>query len=442
MNIEEVKAYFDSIAPNFEKWRNKNKHYYTAMKKFYSSIIPPAKDVLEIGWGTGELLDSVSPQKGVGLYFSEKMIEIIRKKYPNLSFIPFEPKHIHIEDKFDYIIMSDIIDYLPDVWDTFVELKKCFRDKGKIVISFINPFWQPFFILAGKLGLKIPEISRNFIPIPILCNFLALLDFEIEKKGFIPLFRNLGMIQYLVVGAKKKVEENKNLSCSVVIPCYNEMNNIERCIKVVPNMGKWTEIVVVDDGSTDNTAQIVREIMKEKENVKLVSYSPNQGKGYAVQRGFEASKGDVLMILDADMAVPPEELPHFFYIFERKIADFANGTRLVYSMEKGAMRHLNLLGNYMFSIIFTYLLGQRVTDTLCGTKALYKKDFLKMKMGKCPWGDFDLLFGAAKLGLKIVEIPVHYKRRIADESKMKAFKHGLQLLKICLYGFKELKLKR
>jgi len=232
------------------------------------------------------------------------------------------------------------------------------------------------------------------------------------------------------------------LSCSVIIPCFNEAENIRECIERIPAMGHFTEIIVVNDGSVDGTSQIVREMQSGCQDLRIISYSPNRGKGYAVRRGFEAALGDVLMILDADMSVLPEELPRFLSSLEEGKAEAVNGTRMVYPMEGQAMPYLHLFGNKIFSIIFTWLMGRRLTDTLCGTKAILREDFKKMEMGRCPWGDFDILLGVAKLGLKMVEVPVHYKARRAGKSKMRTFRHGLLLIGMCLYGLKELKLKK
>jgi glycosyltransferase involved in cell wall biosynthesis len=221
-------------------------------------------------------------------------------------------------------------------------------------------------------------------------------------------------------------------SCSIIIPCYNEAENIAFCVKSIPNMGAFTEIIFVDDGSIDGTKAEIEKVMRTNTRIKLVTYSPNQGKAYAVRQGFAAAQGDILMILDADLAVPAEELPAFFTVLNQNKADFANGTRFVYPMESGAMPYPNQLGNQVFGLILSVMLRQKITDTLCGTKALFKRDYLKMQMKLCPWGDFDLLFGAAGLGLRIMEIPVHYKRRIAGVSKMKPFKTGWKFSRVCI----------
>jgi glycosyltransferase involved in cell wall biosynthesis len=238
----------------------------------------------------------------------------------------------------------------------------------------------------------------------------------------------------------KEEDRRQNYSCSVIIPCYNEADNIREAVQRVPQMGKFTEIIVVDDGSIDGTGGIVEELMSEHENLKLISHSPNRGKGATVKAGFDAAAGDVLMILDADMTVPPEELPKFFNSIAEGKADFVNGTRFLHPMENHAMGKVNWFGNKFFTFLFSRLLSQRLTDTLCGTKALLRADYQHIEMDYCRWGDFDLLLGAAKLELKVVEVPISYKRRIAGTSSMKPFKDGFLLLKTFVRGVKKIKL--
>ena len=226
----------------------------------------------------------------------------------------------------------------------------------------------------------------------------------------------------------------------MVIPCHNEEENIAECIRHVPSMGRFTEVVVVDDGSSDKTGYHRCRNAQRDSRVTLITYKDNRGKGNAVQAGFSRAKGDVIMILDADMTVAPEELPLFFEPIAKGIADFTNGTRLIYPMQDQAMRFLNLVGNFFFGMTLSWLMRQRISDTLCGTKCMRKSDYLKIPMGQDPWGDFDLLFGAAENNLRIVEIPVHYRARTGGLSKMKPFKHAMILAVRCWQGFLRLKL--
>ena len=114
-------------------------------------------------------------------------------------------------------------------------------------------------------------------------------------------------------------------------------------------------------------------------------------------------------------------------------------------MEEKAMRFLNLLGNKFFSLMFSWLLDQRFKDTLCGTKVLFKSDYEQLKKGRKffgefdPFGDFDLIFGASKLNLKLVEIPIRYKERTYGMTNIRRFRHGLLLFKMCFFAFKKIK---
>ncbi len=461
---KEARDYFEGLAREYPGWKQKNLYYYSKLTQFYKRVIPPGKDVLEIGCRDGELLKAVEPRNGIGIDASEEMIEIAKRNCSGLSFFPLKDS-LELEGKFDYIIMSNVIGYVSDLWLLFEQIKPLTKPDTKIIISGSNPLMEPLIKLGEILGLKSFEGPVNrFYPEDII-NLLRLNDFEIADWGYeLPLpkkvpflsemmnryasrvrfWRNLSFLQYIIARPGENISGGKFFSCSVIIPCHNEKENIGECIERVPSLGKATEIVIVDDGSTDSTVAEVRKIRRKNpgRDLKLISHFPNRGKGFTVREGFKAASGDVLMILDADMAVPPEELPRFFRPIADGKAEAVNGTRMVYMMEKQAMPYLHLFGNKIFSLIFTWLMGRRITDTLCGTKAILRKDFERMEMGRCPWGDFDILVGISKLGLKMVEMPVHYKVRKAGKSKMKTFRHGLLLVGMCLYGFKELKLKK
>ena len=462
---KEAKDYFDGLAREYPEWKQKNLYYYAKLTQFYKRVIPPGKDVLEIGCRDGELLKAVEPLKGIGIDVSKGMIEIARRNYPHLNFFFMKSESIELEGKFDYIIISNVIGYVSDLWLLIEQIKPLTKSSTRIIISSSNPLTEPLVKLGEMLGLKSSEGPANRFYMEDVMNLLRLNDFGIVGWGYelplprkIPLIseminrhacrvrclRNLSFLQYIIARPEKTVVRAELFSCSVIIPCHNEKENIRECVERVPSLGKATEIVIVDDGSTDSTTDEVKRFAGRNpgKDLKLISHFPNRGKGFAVREGFKAASGDVLMILDADMAVPPEELTRFFKPIVEGKAKAVNGTRMIYTMEKQAMPYLHLLGNKIFSIIFTWLVGQRLTDTLCGTKAILKKDFKRMKMGRCPWGDFDILLGVAKLGLKMVEMPVHYKARKAGRSKMKTFRHGLVLLEMCAYGFRELKLKK
>lgn len=422
------------------EYSKKMKNYYRReINRFYKSIIPNHKNVMEIGPAMGNLLNNLNPSHGI----------VINKS-------PEEAENYNPDIKFDYVIIPCAIEYTADLYNFFNALRKKVSSETKIIITNLNPFWKPIINLAAKLGVSIPGQQANFVSRTDVENILNLLGYEIIKSGYrvalpinlpfisrflnkilprLPIIRNICLVQYIVARLKRSMQIDYEMGCSVIIPCHNEEGNIKECIERMPAFGIRGEIIVIDDGSKDNTSDVVRGIQKTREDVRLISYTPNKGKGSAVRAGFEAASQDIIMILDADMAVAPEELVRFYEVLASHQAEFVNGTRMIYKMAPGAMKFINYLGNKAFGIILSFITGQRNTDTLCGTKAFYKKDYKNFKMGKCPWGDFDLLFESERLKLKTVEMPVHYYPRLQGESKMKAFKHGMMLLKMCWYGF-------
>lgn len=343
----------------------------------------------------------------------------------------------------------------------FLRLYKESNKKSKIILISINSLWKPIIYIAKKLGLTSLKESDGWVSLNQLENIANLTNFNVIEKGYrtvfpkyipllsniinslflkVPIIKRMGILQYIVL-LKNDPPKKSNLSCSIVVPCFNEEGNVEDCIKRCPKIGKFTELIIVDDGSSDKTYDIAKSLEKKYPYLRVISYSPNKGKAYAVETGFNQAKGDIIMIWDADRTVPENELYLFYDALAMGKARFANGTRLIYPMEDQAMKWLNLVGNKVFSLIFGWVLSTPISDTLCGTKALFRKDYKKIKMGNEPWGDFDLLFGASDLGLKIVEIPVHYRKRIAGESKMKVFKHGFMLAKMAFIGALRLKFK-
>ena len=236
------------------------------------------------------------------------------------------------------------------------------------------------------------------------------------------------------------------VSCSVVVPCRNERENIEKAVLRIPKMGKQTEIIFVEGHSNDGTLAECKR-MKEKYRDKLIKVfvQNGEGKADAVRKGFEHASSDVLMILDSDLTMPPEDLPKFFEAIVCGKGEFINGSRLVYKMEKKAMRFLNVLANKFFSGVFTFLLEQYIRDTLCGTKVLWRRDYNKITKGRKyfgdfdPFGDFDLLFGAAKLNLKIIEIPIRYREREYGVTQISRFRHGWLLLRMTIFAMNKIK---
>lgn len=485
-------SHFDEIAPKRGDWRRKNAYYYSELERLAGFLIPEGKRVLEVGCGTGELLHSVNPEVGVGIDFSSEMIRIAREKFPSLEFKRDDAEALSESNKYDYVIMSDLIGELTDVWQSFRELRKVTDRDSRVVITYYNYLWEPLIRLAERLKLKMPQDYQNWLSIDDIENILYINGYEVVKKGYrvlipvnipflsnlinrylaiVPFLKKLCMVQYIVAKEIPSIPYGNanDYKVSVIIPCRNEKGNIQGGVERVPHMGKHTEIIFIDGNSTDGTVEKIEEMIDKyrgTKDIKLIHQIPKDisdkalegdlktppnkmlklGKGDAVRKGFDAATGDILMILDSDLTVPPEDLPKFYLAIAEGRGEFINGTRLVYQMEEQAMRTLNLLGNKFFSRLFTWLLEQRIKDTLCGTKVLLKKDYEKIKEGRAffgdfdPFGDFDLLFGAAKLNLKIVEVPIRYRQRTYGDIKIERFKHGMILLKMSFIAFKKLKL--
>jgi glycosyltransferase involved in cell wall biosynthesis len=261
-------------------------------------------------------------------------------------------------------------------------------------------------------------------------------------------FQPFSLTNFVVVrpSPKPKVTRVDKPSVSVIVPVRNEEGHVPQYFSRIPKMGKETEIVFVEGHSKDKTYEVVKqEIAKHPSWKTQLHKQKGVGKGDAVRLGFEKATGDILMILDGDLTVPPEDLPLFYEAIVSGKGEFINGVRLIYPMEKKAMRFWNFLGNKFFSLTFSWLLGQPIKDTLCGTKVLWKRDYEAIAANRShfgdfdPFGDFDLLFGAARLNLKIVEIPIRYRERTYGETNIQRWKHGWLLLKMAFIAAKKLK---
>ncbi|MCD6311914.1 MAG: glycosyltransferase [Elusimicrobia bacterium] len=468
MKKQEQIAFFDRAAARRGLWRKKNRYYHRTLEDFFKSRIPSECSVLEAGCSTGELLGKLNCAKKTGFDISCEMIKRAREKYPEISFYNDDIEDMSLSEKFNVIILQDIVGHLNDVWKAFRNIHKISHSGTKIVITYYNQMWEPVIVLAEKLGLKMPQPPQNWLDLHDIENFLVLSDFEVVEKGrffifpkYVPFFADfinklavkcpvlnrLCLVTYIEARPLPR-HANKKYSCSVIVPCRNEKGNIEDAVKEIPELGKGTELIFIDGNSSDGTVEKIEEVIVKypEKDIKLIHQGAGTGKGDAVRKAFDAASGDILMILDADLTVPPEDLKKFYDAIASGKGDFINGSRLVYPMEKQAMRFLNYLGNKFFSFLFTWILGQRINDTLCGTKVLFKKDYERIKEGRKyfgdfdPFGDFDLLFGAARMGLRITELPVRYRARTYGDTKISRFTHGLLLLKMSALAFIKFKL--
>ncbi|MCX5862302.1 MAG: glycosyltransferase [Deltaproteobacteria bacterium] len=443
--------------------------YRRRLIEIYRSAIPPGKRVIEIGCGKGDLLAALDPSFGVGLDFSGSMIKKAQSNYPELRFIVSDAHEIKTDDKFDYVIMSDLLNDLWDVQEVLEKIQLLTNPSSRIIVNFYSRVWQPPLTLVRWLGLAKPVLQLNWLTVEDVSALLELTNYEPIHKWqeiLLPIaipalshlsnrylvkvwpFRAFALTNFLVARPIKfgvSASQEKPL-VSVIIPARNEEGNIPTILKRVPEMGAGTELVFVEGHSQDNTYSAIEKAIQENLNRRCkLSRQQGKGKGDAVRFGFELAEGSVLMILDADLTVPPESLPRFYDALVSGKGEFINGVRLVYPMEDRAMRFLNILGNRFFSLAFSWLLGQPIKDTLCGTKVLFRDDYNRIAENRQyfgdfdPFGDFDLIFGAAKQNLKIVDLPVRYRERTYGSTNIQRWTHGLLLLKMVAFACRKLK---
>jgi ubiquinone/menaquinone biosynthesis C-methylase UbiE len=459
--------YFENIAPKRDKWKKRNRFYQKTIEQQFAFIIPEGSTVLELGCATGDLLNAVKPGKGIGVDFSGAVIDIARKKYPHLEFHQADAIEYSPDTSIDYIIISDLITSLWDIQAFFRNVRTYVSPRTKIIISSYSYIWEPVLKLGETLGLKARQPLQNWLSIKDIENVLHLENFEIvkvEKKllfpKYIPVFNllvnkflanlpgvnSLNLINFIT--ARPIYSEPREFSVSIVVPARNEKGNIENAIRRTPVFGTHQEFIFIEGFSSDGTYE---EMLRVKEaypelDIKVMKQS-GKGKGNAVREAFARASCEILMILDADLTTPPEDMPKFYDALRNNKGEFINGCRLVYPMEKEAMRFLNLLANKFFGWFFSFLLGQRMKDTLCGTKVLFRNDYDRIIANRSyfgdfdPFGDFDLLFGAAKLNLKIAEVIVHYRDREYGSTQISRFSHGWLLIKMSLFAARKIKFK-
>ncbi|MCJ7625753.1 MAG: bifunctional class I SAM-dependent methyltransferase/glycosyltransferase family 2 protein [Anaerolineaceae bacterium] len=460
-------SHWDGVAQKLGTWKSWGGLYHRRLSKIYRFLVTPGQRVLEIGCGSGRLLNDLKPSVGVGVDFSSKMIDIARKKHPDLCFIQADVHELELDEQFDVIILSDAVNDFWDVQLVFEKLKPLCTPSTRILLNYYSRLWELPLKAARSLGLATKTLYQNWLTVEDVNNLMNLEDFEVfrnwEEVLFpfsVPLiaplfncflvklwpFKYLALTNFSTARPAPVLRTEPDPLVSVIVPARNEAGNIPAIFARVPEMGKGTELVFVEGGSSDNTYETIEEVMRQNPQRKsILLRQEGKGKGDAVRMGFAHAEGGVLMILDADLTVPPEDLARFYDALVSGKGEMINGVRLVYPMEKQAMRFLNLLGNKFFSMIFSWLLGQPIKDTLCGTKVLWKKDYEDIAANRAyfgdfdPFGDFDLIFGAAKLNYRIIDIPVRYRERTYGDTNIDRWRHGLLLLRMVLFAARRLK---
>ena len=459
--------HWDAVARRWDRRSGLAGAYHARLQQVYRFLVPAGSKVLEIGCGTGDLLAALQPAAGVGIDFSGEMVRRAAERHPGLRFLQADIHELEDlngtlkEEAFDFIILSDLIN---DAWDVQRLLRRIAPFAGRrtrVIVHFYSRLWELPLALAARLGLARPALFQNWLTVSDVRNLLRLAGFQTIRhwqEGLLPLpvpllaplanrflvrfwpFKHLALANLLVARPAPRPLPAEPV-VTVVVPARNEEGNIPNIFARTPEMGGGTELLFVEGHSRDGTwAAIQREIAAHPERRARAFQQTGKGKGDAVRLGFAEAAGDVLMILDADLTVPPEDLPRFYEVLRSGQGEFVNGVRLVYPMEKEAMRFANLLGNKFFSLAFSWLLGQPIKDTLCGTKVLRKPDYDTLAANRAyfgdfdPFGDFDLLFGAAKMSLEIVEVPVRYRERTYGETNIQRWRHGWLLLKMCAFA--------
>ena len=373
------------------------------------------------------------------------------------------------EFRADYVLLDGNIHYETDIQDFLAALRPALRPSTRVIILFYSTLWKPWLRLATALGWREKTPEENWIANEDVRNLLLLANYELvrqESKFLVPIY--IPLISYLAnrflaplpgfrlfnllnIAVARPVgfsapDRSKLPSVSVVVPARNEAGNIEAAILRTPAMGPDDELIFIEGNSTDNTWETICELKKKypARNIQI-DQQDGKGKGDAVRKGFSLATKEILMILDADLTVPPEELPRFYDALVAQKGEFINGSRLVYPMEKQAMRFFNLLGNKFFAVMFSFVLGQRFKDTLCGTKVLSRENYLKLAAHRRyfgdfdPFGDFDLIFGATRMALRIVEVPIHYRERTYGSTNIERWKHGFILLRMLRFAAARIK---
>jgi SAM-dependent methyltransferase len=466
----EVRRRSDAAAPEREKWRRRAAFFHSEDLHFLKFLIPEGARVLELGCCTGDLLAALKPSFGVGVDLSEAAIEQARRAYPELTFEIGDIESAEfvqsLPGPFDFIVIVDTLGLLDDCQRMFENLHDLCTRETRLIVGYFSHFWHPLLKIAEWMQLKMPQPPQNVLALADVRAIAALADFEAvksERRLLSPLrlfglgrlvnrfvaplpLLNALCLRHYTVGRSQRHLGPPPRTASIVIPARNERGNIESAVRRIPQFAETLEIIFVEGHSSDDTwSEIERVIAANPQRDIKALRQPGKGKADAVYTGFDAAAGDVLMILDADLTVPPEQLPKFWEAVVSGKGEFINGTRLVYPLEDQAMRFLNFVANKIFSQAFTWLLGQRFTDTLCGTKVLRLTDYRRLKAARSyfgdfdPFGDFDLIFGASKLSLKIVEVPIRYVSRTYGETQISRFRHGLMLLRMVWFAFLRIK---
>jgi SAM-dependent methyltransferase len=464
---QERMAHWNALGEKYSNIPFWSRYYHRRVREIYQFLIPPGQRVLELGCGRGDLLAAVRPSWGLGVDFSNVILEQARRSHPQLTFLNAEVHRLPLIKPVDVVIISELVNELWDVEAVFRQVLAVLNPRGRAILNFFSRLWQGPLVLARKLGLARPCLEQSWLTVKDIANLLHLTDFEVIRSweevlcpvrvpGLATLcnrflvklwpFRAAAMTNFVIARPAPRRTIVPQPIVSIIVPARNEAENIAQIFRRIPRMGRATELIFVEGHSTDDTFERIKKEMAAHPHwhCQLLKQT-GKGKGDAVRKGFEVANGEILMILDADLTVAPEDLERFYQALVTGKGDFINGVRLVYPMERKAMRLMNLIGNKFFSVAFSWMLGQPIKDTLCGTKVLWKNDYRLIAANRTylgdfdPFGDFDLIFGSAKMTLKIVDMPIRYRERVYGTTNIRRWKHGWMLIKMLLFAANRLK---
>lgn len=477
------RSLWDTVAVQWADRHGAGGAYQRRLHTIYRLIVAPGERVLELGCGAGDLLAALEPSQGVGVDLSPRMVALARARHanrPELTWIEGDAAEVSTTAlanaaPFDVIVLSDLLNDVWDVQELLASLQSVCTPATRLVMNCFSRLWQWPLGVARRLGLARPQLAQNWLTGADIENLLTLSGFELVRhwsEVLLPLdvpvlaplcnralakidpFRWFDLTNVFVARPSPASIAGRRSgpppTVSVVVPARNESGNIGRIIDSVPrSFGPFagaTELIFVEGNSTDDTWETIgREVARRGRDDIVVRKQPGKGKGDAVREGFRAATGDILLILDADLTVHPDTLPLFCAAIATGKGEFINGVRLVYPMEDRAMRLLNLIANRFFGFAFSWLLGQRIRDTLCGTKVISRRDYERLAANRAyfgefdPFGDFDLIFGAAKLNLRILDLPVRYRERTYGETNIHRWRHGMLLFRMLGVAMKRLK---
>jgi SAM-dependent methyltransferase len=461
-------AHWDSVVETSDQWPGVGGYYHRRVTQIYQFLVPPGQSIIELGCGRGDLLAALEPATGVGVDFSSEAIDRAKKRHPTLQFRVGDVHDLDVRSPFDVVILSDLVNDLWDVQRVFDRVGRLAHPRTRLILNSYSRLWEVPLGIAQRLKLAKPTLPQNWLTVEDVTNLLNLADFEVIKswpeiiwpvptplladlfnRGIVRLWplQHLALSNF-IVARPKPAPVGASPTVSVVVPARNESGNIPAIFSRLPKLGEWTELIFVEGHSRDNTYEAIQQSIAEHPDQRChLIKQTGVGKGDAVRQGFERAEGEVLMILDADLTVPPEDLPRFYEALCLGKGEFINGVRLVYPMEKEAMRFANLIGNKFFGAAFSWLLNQPVKDTLCGTKVMWRSDYQLISANRAyfgdfdPFGDFDLLFGAAKLNLKIRDLPIRYRERTYGTTQIQRWKHGWLLLQMMVFAARRLKFR-